>query len=46
MNPTRKVLKLSSKGPTQNGLNTGKTASILDDSLDDFIITRPLRAER
>lgn len=46
MNPTRKVLKLSSKGPTQNGQKVEKKANILDDSLDDFIITRPLRTER
>lgn len=44
MNPARKVLKLSSKGQSQNGQKAVK--DILDDSMDDFIITRPLRAER
>ena len=42
MIPTKKTLKLS----RNHGQKLEKVDTLLDDSMDDFIVTRPLRAER
>lgn len=42
MHAAKKTLKLSRK----HSEKLGKADAPLDDSLDDFIVTRPLRAER
>jgi hypothetical protein len=42
MLPNKKLLKLS----RNHGQKLKKADEPLDDSMDDFIVTRPLRAER